>query len=265
MKLSEVEIIAAIISLVLPFFALAQGPNLSKPTMSEVAQTASEIRILNSNIGQAKLLHYAHAITIASHRFNIDPQLLIAITQQESNFRENLPIGRAGEIGICQILHSWVKNPSFIDAFGRVSIRDLKKPSKAFAYAAWILQDVRKSIRDELLPFWSFYNSTNYRNRMNYVIAVNRNLAMIKHSKPLFNFRITELPASVHKTYANQQPLPPKISRKAFRRWSDYLNLDAHPTPTVPHRNHGALCLLQVAAELGISHNSILNSLPKID
>ena len=142
-------------------------------------------------LGSNRVSSYAKAIFKASKQFRIDPVTLIAIAHQESSFREDLPIGKAGELGMLQIRRNWIKNPKFLRVFKNVREQDLKNPEKAFSYAAWILRDLKKSNRSGKLPFWTYYNAQKFENRLRYYLRVKRHLTAIEVRKERFRMIAT--------------------------------------------------------------------------
>lgn len=169
--------------------------------MREVVKVARAINIIQPFLEDSKYVEYALGIHRAAKKYDIDPNVLIAITQQETNFRENLPEGKAGEIGICQIRKQWLKHPQFKVEFKKASIRDLRKPSKSFFFAAWILRDLKNSITSGTLPYWSFYNARKFENRLKYFMSVNKHIAVLKRHEPFFaeRFAASEPPAVANK------------------------------------------------------------------
>jgi hypothetical protein len=152
--------------------------------MQEVLKIARGVAAVQPFLPNAKYVAYAIAIHKASQRFNIHPALLISIAQQESGFRADLPEGPAGEIGICQILKSWLNHTGLKREFGKLSIRDLKKPSISFQIAAWILKDLEQRVDTGSLPFWSFYNSPNFKHRLTYFQRVSTKIAALRNKAP---------------------------------------------------------------------------------
>ena len=152
-----------------------------------------------------KVTSYARAILKASTRYKIDPLTLIAIAHQESSFRENLPMGRAGELGMLQIRRSWVQNPKFRKAFKNVKEHDLKNPVKAFTYAAWILNDLKRSKLSQKLPYWTLYNARKFENRLKYYLRVKRHLTAMETKKERY------------KAVEVVEQWQPEMSRRIFR------------------------------------------------
>jgi hypothetical protein len=153
---------------------------VTQRTIEEVTKLAQAIRSLNPRLDDKKYFEYALGIYRAAKRFHLDPHVLIAITQQETGFREELPEGAAGEIGICQILKSWVKNKRFAADLGNPTLADMRIPSKNFMMAAWILKDLQKHEREKSLPYWAYYNARRFENRFKYYLLVNRHLSVLK-------------------------------------------------------------------------------------
>lgn len=152
----------------------------SPSQMEEVKKIARDITLVQAGLRQGKLIQYAAGIYRASKQYSLDPHLLISIAQQETSFREDLPEGKAGELGICQIRKMWVKNPLFVKEFPNAKQADLLDPNKNFMFAAWILNDLRKNEQRDTIPYWSFYNARKFINRFKYYIAVNRFLGSLK-------------------------------------------------------------------------------------
>lgn len=153
-------------------------------TMQEVLKIAHGISVVQPNLTDAQYVSYAIAIHRASRKYTVHPSVLISITQQESGFRPNLPEGAAGEIGICQIIKSWLRNPNLIREFGKLTVADLKKPATSFKVAAWILSELKDASLNGPLPFWSFYNSREFKNRFKYFLKVSKNLSALRKHAP---------------------------------------------------------------------------------
>lgn len=166
---------------------VAKGFHLSTKQMEEVINIANAINVLRPRLEESKYLEYAMGIHKAASHYGIDPMVLIAITQQETSFREELPEGAAGEIGICQIRKMWLANPNFIREFKIQKISDLKKPAKSFIFAAWILKGLQIQVTKGSLPYWSYYNSVRFENRFKYFLGVNRHIATLKRFDPQEN------------------------------------------------------------------------------
>lgn len=170
--------------LVLVATTAAWATPLREDAMQEVLKIAHGISVVQPNLSDAEYVSYAIGIHRAAKRYGVHPSVLISITQQESGFRANLPEGPAGELGICQIIKSWLKNPNFVAHFGVMSPAELKKPSTSFRVAAWILADLKDSALAGPLPFWSFYNSRTFKNRFKYFLKVTRNLSVLRKLAP---------------------------------------------------------------------------------
>lgn len=162
----------------------AQRFKLSAQQMEHVIHIANAINLLNPKLEESKYLEYAMGIHKAALKYGVDPAVLIAITQQETSFREGLPEGAAGEIGICQIRKLWLGRTSFKKEFNKQTINDLKKPQKSFLFAAWILRELQKSTEKGTLPYWSYYNSVRFENRLKYFLGVNRYLSVLNEFDP---------------------------------------------------------------------------------
>ena len=156
--------------------------DVTTQTMQDVVKIARAISVVQPPLDDGKYLEYAYGIYRASKKYNVEPSVLISITKQETSFREDLPEGAAGEIGICQIRKMWLKQAKFKREFGAKTIRDLKKPSRSFLFAAWILKELKSqtTVSKGSLPYWSYYNAVRFSPRLKYFLAVNKNIAMLK-------------------------------------------------------------------------------------
>jgi Transglycosylase SLT domain len=183
-RLSTNRVLATVLLAVtlVPPASFGHNFSMSPQQLAEVMKVAHAISVVNPTLDDSKYLEYASGIYKASQRYGIDPTVLIAITQQETGFRENLPEGKAGEIGIIQIRKNWLKQPRFAREFKKQSVKDLSKPAKSFMYAAWILKELKESVSKSTLPYWSYYNSVRFENRFKYFLAVNRNIASLKRA-----------------------------------------------------------------------------------
>ncbi|MFM8268546.1 MAG: transglycosylase SLT domain-containing protein [Pseudomonadota bacterium] len=164
--------------LLLVFTIIPTTAAISDNRMS-VEAISSAISWVKPSLAQNKITSYARAISKAAHQYKVDPLTLVAIAHQESSFRENLPMGKAGELGLLQIRRQWIQNGRFRKEFKNVQEQDLKNPEKAFTYAAWILFDLKKSSRSKKLPYWTFYNARKFENRLKYFLRVKRHLTAI--------------------------------------------------------------------------------------
>lgn len=180
------RILAALIFSALSLNALAKT-QASSPTeqvrkkdIREIATIAENIQKLNHDLSISKYFEYAQSIYHASQKYRIEPSVLVAIAQRESSFRNDLPEGKAGEIGICQIRKSWLKNDHFRAEFKKAKQKDLKQTEKNFLYAAWILNEIKGRMEKKLLPYWSHYNASQYEPRKRYAEQVNENLVVLK-------------------------------------------------------------------------------------
>ena len=164
----------------MPTLARANARELTHQTLGEVVKVARAIKAVQPYLGETKLMEYGLGIYRASLRYDIDVSVLIAIHQQETAFRENLPEGRAGEHGISQIRKMWLNQAAFKKHFHNPTIRDLHNPAKSFMMAAWILRDLKdRCSKGKSLPYWSYYNAVRFENRFKYYVAVNRNLSVL--------------------------------------------------------------------------------------
>lgn len=163
--------------------ALAENRTSADP-MSEVVRIARGIRAVHPRLKKEQYASYAIGIHRASKRFGIHPSILIAITQQESGFRSNLPEGPAGEIGVCQILKRWLKHPELKATFGALKPKDLYRPATSFQIAAWILRDLKENNPVGALPYWSYYNARNFQSRYRYFLRVSGKLVAIRDRAP---------------------------------------------------------------------------------
>jgi hypothetical protein len=191
-----------------------------------VVKLAQAIRALNPRLDDKKYVEYALGIFRAAKRFELDPHLLVAIAQQETGFRENIPEGAAGEIGICQIRKNWAKNKKFAADMGNPKIADFRIPSKNFMMAAWILKDLQRSEREKSVPFWAYYNARRFENRFKYYLLVNRHLSVLKKEEAKLKAASRVLSASkdadepAERKPANAMPAPTDVrvaDRDAWR------------------------------------------------
>jgi len=168
--------------------ALSLALSLAWHTEARATQQVSPFQItraiqsLQPKLADAKRRLFANAIHKASKKYGIEASTLVAIAQQESSFRDNLPEGAAGELGVCQILKSWVKNQNFRSEFGIQKESFLKNSANNFMVSAWLLSTLKKDKPSGTLPYWSFYNANRFENRLRYTLAVQRQLTSLKRS-----------------------------------------------------------------------------------
>ncbi|MBY0369434.1 transglycosylase SLT domain-containing protein [bacterium] len=183
------------------------APWSQEDAMQGALKIAQGIRVVQPSLSDAQYITYGIAIQRAAKRYGIHPSVLISIAQQESGFRTGLKEGPAGEIGICQVLKHWLKNPKFIREFGYLTIDDLNRPAFSFKAAAWILADLRDSSLSGPLPFWTYYNSREFKNRFKYYLKVSRNVAALRKGAPAVYSDTTLVAAS-------QRPVGPTTIRR---------------------------------------------------
>lgn len=179
-------------------FAGSEAPiKPSSSVPSDVAEIRVAIRKVQQLLSNSKVELYAQGIAKAASRYRVDPMLLVAIIDQESDFQEGLPEGKMGEIGLCQIRKSWLKNSIFRAEFKRASKSDLNNPAKSFLYAAWILRDLKMYNRASSLPYWSRYNSPTFEFRQKYFALVNPKLKKITSREPVYLVSTSASPAGL--------------------------------------------------------------------
>lgn len=212
----------------------ARTTNAAKIEIVEAGRIAKNIRHIHPNLSYDKALQYGRGILRASIRYGIDSNLLVSIAHQESAFRENLPEGKAGELGICQIRKMWVNNPMFQKEFGKIPERELLNPSRNFLFAAWILKDLRESRKDGVIPYWSYYNANKFQHRFKYFKLVNRFLSAITLNKPVEPLRrvaTTWDPGKLPKKEFAALPTEPRRSRVIGTQ------IESKPTTTTVSNN----------------------------
>lgn len=189
--------------------------DLGPQSLKDVLKIARAIQVVNTRLEDHKYLEYSVGIYRAAIKYNIEPSVLIAITQQETGFRENLPEGKSGERGICQVLKDWLQNSKFREEFKNAKLSDFSRPSKAFQIAAWILSDLKIRISKGTLPYWSFYNANKFHNRFKYFLAVNRYIAMLKQNEHLFDDRAiaaSDAPSQTRPAIVQVAPSPVPVN-----------------------------------------------------
>jgi hypothetical protein len=185
-------------------------------SMNDVLRIAKAIGVVQPYLDDTKYLEYAMGIYRAARRYGVEPSVLISITKQETSFREDLPEGAAGEIGICQIRKMWLKQKKFVREFGRQTIKDLKKPSKNFLFAAWILKELKKDYSKGSLPYWSYYNAVRFEPRLRYFVAVNKHVTTLKRNEHVFSERVIAESDNTPPVVVTPVPAPaPQVSRPA--------------------------------------------------
>lgn len=189
--------------LFLSTFSFAQ-PTTVQPTetakaMADVVKIAHAISIVRPRLEEPKYFEYALGIYRAAKKYDIRPGLIIAIAHQESSFQEKLPEGKAGELGITQVLKSWVNNPKFRREFPHATQKSFGKPAESFLFTAWILAELKKHEAPGTLPFWSFYNARQFKHRIKYFVRVNKHMAKMKKNLHLIEEALNPTTAIAHK------------------------------------------------------------------
>lgn len=102
----------------------------------------------------------------------------------------------------------WLKQPKFKREFGSKTIRDLKKPSRSFLFAAWILKELKtQATKGSSLPYWSYYNAVRFTPRLKYYLAVNKNIAALRKNEFLFSGRALAESSEPSVTFNAAQPV----------------------------------------------------------
>jgi len=231
----------ALVAAIAPVRAHAEPlSEVTQKTMEEVAKLAQSIRALNPRLDDKKYVEYALGIFRAAKRFGLDPHLLIAIAQQETGFRAALPEGAAGEIGICQILKTWMRHKKFAADMGNPTAADFRIPSKSFMMAAWILKDLKVSEREKSVPYWAYYNARRFENRFKYYLLVNRHLSVLKKDEAKVRAAARVLSASreevVARALSAMTPAPTDVrvaDQAAAGSWRPSRN-DPYNSPVIP-------------------------------
>lgn len=174
----QLYVILTVSALTMHLDTKANAPVAAFPTASELT---SAVLKLAPRLAYDRAFNLAVGARTAGHRYHIDPYLLIAISFQESSFRTDLPMGPAGELGICQVLFGWSARPAFIREFGKVTEQDFRDPAKSLKFAAWLLATVRKERGlSGALPSWTFFNSFHPSARARYYDKVKRHISSLK-------------------------------------------------------------------------------------
>lgn len=236
---------------------------LQPEEMTSVAKIGKAIHQLHPNLAEHKYLQYAVGIYRASVRYALDPNLLVAIAHQETSFRENLPEGKAGELGICQIRKIWIDNPKFRKEFPAAQKGDLLNPEKSFLFAAWILSDLRKSVKNHTIPYWSYYNAVSFGPRLRYYIAVNRYLSAIRTGKSTTTrSRISNAALDEESTWT-PEPHFQKAEKTVFlqSRRTSSMSYHQQPVPAMnePMKQNGWIPAALRRLHNERTHNSIAN------
>ncbi len=192
----------------------AQPPETAK-AMAEVVQIAKAISMVQPRLEEPKYIEYALGIYRASKKYGIEPDLIIAIAQQESSFKEKLREGKAGELGITQVLKRWVHNSKFRREFPTATHKTLLKPAESFLYTGWILAELKRREKHGTLPFWSFYNSRKFKNRIKYYVRVNKH--MTRMARNLARLEQAPKPTMLYPRLADA-PVPPMPKQNASKR-----------------------------------------------
>ena len=195
--------------------------------IKDVSHIARAISLVQPRRPEGKYIEYAIGIYKAARRFNIDPAILISIAQQETSFRELPGEGRAGELGICQVLKRWARNPSFVAEFGRVSRGDFQKPANSFLFAAWILKSLREERAKSALPYWSYYNARRFENRFRYYLSVSRFISTLQRFEE--DFRGMTL--ALFDGKRQQQPVSPDLRQRSISSLGTNSSWTPRPVP----------------------------------
>lgn len=219
--------IALIVGLLCSTMLLAGQPALDQNEMREVMDIAKRIHRLQPNLDEGKYLEYATGIYRASVQYDIETDILLAITKQETSFREDLPEGAAGELGICQIRKMWVNQPDFKQEFPSAKKKDLLRPAKSFMFAAWILRDLKNKAKRSAIPYWSFYNARKFEPRLRYYTAVSRHLTELsRYDKGVQVEEVQKYvpgpSARLEKKTREWEPEPIRIAKVSYdsRQWT---------------------------------------------
>lgn len=221
--------ILAVSLLTLAAVGFSEDSRVADEHRLQVREVEQAIQWVRPQLPFQRITLFANAIVAAGKKYGVEPLTLVAIAHQESSFRENLPTGRAGEVGMLQIRKVWLKNPKFRRAFRKATVADLKNPEKAFHFAAWILKDLKRGGRGESLPYWTYYNARKFQNRFKYYLRVKRHLTAIE----------------IKRTQSQQALLASSASLPSFEEWQPEIparrqlteNVAPAPLPVNPAQN----------------------------
>jgi len=228
---------ARVVTLVLIFLStqsfgqtIAPQEQETARAMADVVKIAHAISIIRPRLEEPKYFEYALGIYRASKKYDIRPGLIIAIAHQESSFQERLPEGKAGELGITQVLKSWVNNPKFRREFPNATERSFRKPAESFLYTAWILAELKKHEAPGTLPFWSFYNARQFKHRIKYFVRVNKHMSKLKKNLHMIEEALNPGTAVAKRTPVESErrlAFTPKAVSLSKPKWV------AHPKPAL--------------------------------
>ncbi len=191
--------------------------------MADVVKIAHAISIVRPRLEEPKYFEYALGIYRASKKYDIRPGLIIAIAHQESSFQERLPEGKAGELGITQVLKRWVNNPKFRREFPGATEKSFRKPAESFLYTAWILAELKRDEAPGTLPFWSFYNARQFKNRIKYFVRVNKHMGKLKKNLHLIEDALNPGTAVARRSTPESNPIlaynPPRNVASNKPKW----------------------------------------------
>lgn len=201
--------------------------------IKEISHLSEEIRLLQPKLSKIKSYEYAIGILEACLRYKVDPQLLVAITHQESSFRENLPLGGAGEWGMTQIRKAWLKNRIFRTEFPYATEASLKRPETSFLYSAWLLNHLKKTEDSDRLPYWTYYNARSYSPRYRYFQHVYKKLRKVRIARAN---AIKDTPVGNARRLASRRSAPTKLSTVAKAKRVAIRNGKRYQSPAIKKR-----------------------------
>jgi hypothetical protein len=167
------------------FLALKLLTSNVEPVNTEIIDTSEKILLVSPRTSESRAKYLARIINRESKAIEVDPDILVVILRQESNFRnaainsyiifKNKACFAHSDLGISQVSEDWV------DRWSLDRDRLINDDSYNIHIGAKVLKGIKKQFGDEP-NFWSRYNSSKDTFRQVYEDKIIGFLALIDDS-----------------------------------------------------------------------------------
>jgi hypothetical protein len=143
---------------------LSGAPDVPEPTPDEIAATAKYIMVLKPSMKEKQAIRLSKIVRHYAVRYNLDPDLMVAIIRQESNFVSGLtacwPAAWKGsdettcDYGLAQINQTW------IDSWGLDPVKLANDDWYNISVQARVLAWLQRYYGDEIDWFGRYHSAT---------------------------------------------------------------------------------------------------------
>lgn len=150
----------------------------------ERAVVEKMIQIVQPELSPKLRTIYADGICLASKKYNINSQIMIALIDSESDFNAQM-ISDTGDLSIAQInLEVWNKEFKWM-GLSLIQIQELKKPDQHYALLKMglILSIIKKRHEKKDRRWYARYHSNTMRHKKDYLKKIEVRMNLLKKSQ----------------------------------------------------------------------------------